>query len=122
MNSTFTGNTAPNGFGGAVVNSAFNGGVAGCDLRNCTISGNGAPGGSGGAIYNDGSSGGSGALFLTNCTLHNNAAAAGRGIYNSNFEGTAFTQLRNSLFKKGASGAKFRELRRHHQIGGGESE
>ena len=35
-NSTFTGNTAPNGFGGAVLNSAFNGGAANCDLRNCT--------------------------------------------------------------------------------------
>ena len=76
-NSTFTGNTAPNGFGGALLNSGFNGGKATSELINSTLSGNQAPGGSGGAIYNDGSSGGTGGRGLINCTLHNNAAAAG---------------------------------------------
>ena len=97
-NTTFAGNTAPNGFGGAVFNSAFNGGNATTLLTNSTLSGNQAAAGSGGAISNDGSSGGTGTVILTNCTFNNNSAAVGGGIYNSNFRepparscGTAFS-------------------------------
>ncbi len=72
-NSTITGNTANNGYGGGIYNNMLS--TSTLLLTNSTISGNTAD--YGGGIYNWGTS------TLTNNILTNNNANVGGGIYNS---------------------------------------
>ncbi|HJT81221.1 MAG TPA: CSLREA domain-containing protein, partial [Chthoniobacterales bacterium] len=103
--STFTGNAASDGAGGAIYNYATgSGSTATATLTNCTLSGNTA--GAGAALYNySGQSGGS-TVTLLNCTIANNSAEGG-SVTNSNFAGSTVIFMRNSLFKTGATGPNF---------------
>ncbi len=75
-NSTFSGNSAPSGFGGAINN--VSGGTL--TITNSTFSGNSATSGFGGGVYNNG-----GPLTITNSTFSGNSATSGvgAGVYNN---------------------------------------
>ena len=103
--STFAGNTAAGGYGGAIFNSAVGADTnAPLGLINCTLSGNSAAGGFGGAIYTSAATNGIGGMTLTHCTLSGNSASSGGGIYNFSFNGDAPVFVRNNIFNTGDSG------------------
>jgi predicted outer membrane repeat protein len=77
---TFSGNSAPNGFGGAIYNrfSDFAGGNI-MALDQCTFTGNSAAGGSGGAVFIDDSEGTQTSFY--NCIVAGNIAPDIAGSY-----------------------------------------
>jgi uncharacterized protein YgiM (DUF1202 family) len=92
-NSTLSGNTAPGGYGGGILNK----GSGTVTLTNSTLSGNSANlGGDGGGIANLGAT-----VTLTNSTLSGNSANNGGSIFN---DGGTVT-LQNALLGKGVTGA-----------------
>jgi len=99
-NSTFSGNSAPGSFGGA-INS---GGGSTLNVTNSSFAANSATGGFGGAIYSN-----SGTVTVTNSTFSGNSATGGFGaaVFNNGVGGVTLrnTIVTNSVGTGNCSGA-----------------
>ena len=109
VSSTISGNTSDGGRGGGVYNESTNvNSSAKVSLSNCTLSGNSVTssftGDAGGAIYNGGSFSGNAQALIEDCTFSGNSAGSAGAIYNNNFSASALVTLRNTIFKRGATG------------------
>jgi fibronectin-binding autotransporter adhesin len=100
---TLSGNSA-SFHGGAILNNGSSSGNATLTLTNCTLTGNSSTM-SGGAILNLGSPSGHATLNMTNCTLNQNSASQhGGAIYNDGTNaGNAALTLTNCTFNQNTS-------------------
>ncbi|HET6249367.1 MAG TPA: choice-of-anchor Q domain-containing protein [Tepidisphaeraceae bacterium] len=97
--STFTGNSASTGFGGAVFSSADN-----TDISDTTFTANSSGTEYGGAIFNEGDD--NSAITLTKDTFTNNTAAAGDGgaVYDGGGLASTFTSTNTNYTGNSAQG------------------
>ena len=91
-NSTFSGNSAGDGYGGAIVSQD-----GPSSIVNSTISGNSAK--IGGGIYNR-----DGTAVLANCTLSGNTAPQGGAVFNKQFKTATSLSIGDSILRAGAGG------------------